>query len=430
MKAFRSTLKVRSWPLVTFSSFEEFASPVLEETGATYVGVSILLTNTSNRTEYEEYAISEVDWIDDSLSFVDPSGRMFRDQNITQLYKSIQCSKDDRFTELEACPDKEIYAPIRQVAPIAEGYPLLGVDALTNSYFKNAFDAVAASNETILSDVMNLDIDPSLHDDETYWPASLMAVPIIRYSGKGKPNWSDPKYENITEAERSAVYKAWREKQTRELKGLMTAQIPWHNYFTNLIPEGIDGIYLVVRNTLDQEFTYLINGPDVVFLGTGNFHEPKFDQYGRSADFTTVKSIPNCNFTIHLYPSQLFADEYITDGPIVNAISILFCFLLCVAVFLVYDVLVERRKNHLMSTATKTGLLVNSLFPKSVVDRLLEDAKKTTDKKKASEHVSAALKSLSTASSVTSATTSSLNPHGKGKPIADIFASASVLFGE
>ena len=146
MKAFRSTLKVRSWPLVTFSSFEEFASPVLEETGATYVGVSILLTNTSNRTEYEEYAISEVDWIDDSLSFVDPSGRMFRDQNITQLYKSIQCSKDDRFTELEACPDKEIYAPIRQVAPISEGYPLLGVDALTNSYFKNAFDAVATSN--------------------------------------------------------------------------------------------------------------------------------------------------------------------------------------------------------------------------------------------------------------------------------------------
>ena len=77
----------------------------------------------------------------------------------------------------------------------------------------------------------------------------------------------------MTDAERTAAWNAWRATRTTYVTGTVTIEMPWHNYFTNLIPEGIDGIYVVVRNTCHQEMTFLVNGPDVIYLGSGSLHE-------------------------------------------------------------------------------------------------------------------------------------------------------------
>ena len=44
----------------------------------------------------------------------------------------------------------------------------------------------------------------------------------------------------------------------------------------NLIPKGVDGIYVVVKNTCDDVFTYKINGPDAAYMGCIDAHETEY----------------------------------------------------------------------------------------------------------------------------------------------------------
>ena len=44
--------------------------------------------------------------------------------------------------------------------------------------------------------------------------------------------------------------------------------------------------------------------------------------------------------------------------------------------FVVYDLLVERRQKRLLEEATKSGKIVDSLFPRAVRDRLFDDKDK------------------------------------------------------
>jgi hypothetical protein len=52
-----------------------------------------------------------------------------------------------------------------------------------------------------------------------------------------------------------------------EIVGLIQAVVPWDRYLTNLLPEGVDGITCVLKNTCSQAFTYELNGNRVRFLG-------------------------------------------------------------------------------------------------------------------------------------------------------------------
>lgn len=54
---------------------------------------------------------------------------------------------------------------------------------------------------------------------------------------------------------------------TRQKVGLLAAVIPWDLYFSRLLPEGSDGVHVVLEGTCGSKSTYLINGPVATFLG-------------------------------------------------------------------------------------------------------------------------------------------------------------------
>ena len=134
---------------------------------------------------------------------------------------------------------------------------------------------------------------------------------------------------------------------------------------TNLLPEGIDGIYIVVRNQCNQQFTYMINGPNVECLGNGDLHEVEYDEYEISDDFTNGEgtffaTIKECrNYRFHIYPSTIFLNECHPSNTETNkdskwhAIGAFIIFLICGIVFLIYNMLVERRKKELLTYQLK-----------------------------------------------------------------------------
>jgi hypothetical protein len=317
-----------TWPFITFEYYESLVGEAIKNTGANFVGFTPLVKH-KDRKAYEAYAYANQGWMQDALEYTGNMGH--------ELYphtKVIDCLQGLAFDH-NACPTKELYAPVRHLAPILDMSEQIGFDAFSFSFFWRVYDGMIEEGEAVLSEIMNLgeeqpEWEREGQDDPIEEPASFMAAPIFR-----------------------------TRDQTGEPVGVLTAEMPWNSYFLNLLPEDIDGIFLVVRNTCNQTFTYLIDGPDVTFLGVGDRHDPMFTSYRESDNFTTFVSVAECRYSFDVYPSDVFKKAYETDAPKENAAAVNIIFVLCVLVFVVYDFLVERRKKILMVSATKTGLLVN-----------------------------------------------------------------------
>ena len=321
----------------------------------------------------------------------------------------------------------------------------IGYNAFDYYFFADVFKGMVEADRAILSQVNNLEdmeeqrgeatSNETLSELEDYaWPASFMAAPV---------------YDSLT--------------PNASLVGAVTAEIPWHSYIQNLIPEGINGIIVVVQNTCGQVFTYQVNGPDVLYLGPEDLHDPAYDEYEIESHFTAFNSVEDCTYSFYVYPSRELEAAYETKRPVTFTIAVVVIFLEVIAVFVVYDWLVERRQKKVMDSAIRTNAVVNSLFPATVRDRLMENAVRDQigyDKKR-QKQIGAALLPRSVDSRLPTnvspthgapskflmTQTPQMNASGhrsdvdptkvatnvqvyESKPIADLFPNASVLFGD
>jgi hypothetical protein len=142
------------------------------------------------------------------------------------------------------------------------------------------------------------------------------------------------------------------------LVSILTISFFWRRFIENILPPGSYGIVAVIENTCGQSFTYQINGPDVVYMGPGDFHDDAFNdleqiqrltdlkkqyQQGETVSYTGFPlSKSFCPYTIRIYPSQEYEDTYLTSKPVTYTAVAVSIFLLTSAVFLLYDILVER----------------------------------------------------------------------------------------
>ena len=215
--------------------------------------------------------------------------------------------------------------------------------------FPRVFDRIVDQNAPILSEVRNL-------DDKETTPDSFISLPI---------------YQDVEQ-----------HPKIDSMVAVMTSILPWRNYFLDLLPEGIDGVFLVVSNTCNQTFTYEINGPEVTYLGPSDLHDPAYDDFESTTTFTPFGSEMACVHTLSFFPSEKFESAYATNRPVTYTIVVSCIFAFMIAVFFLYDCFVERRQTKVMSTATRSTAIVSSLFPEQIADRLMEDAGTNSPKPK------------------------------------------------
>ncbi|CAB9513943.1 Receptor-type guanylate cyclase gcy [Seminavis robusta] len=247
----------------------------------------------------------------------------------------------------------------------------------------------------------------------------------------------------------------------RSLAGAIRTSIFWRKYFTDILPESsCGGLIAVLSNTHNQTFSYRIEGAKATFLGPGDHHDPRFEDMGLIQDvkkdlkqtsalektsFTQADlNTDYCGYTLALYPSQEFQDQFHSTGPIIFSLVVVAVFIVTAAIFITYDFLVEKRQSVVMNRAMASGAIVASLFPEHVKDQLIEE-KQT----KQSLPISPVAKVVSQASLMTNLTNStwsasndesrrssycssadpSMHSSLQGSPlIADLYKEASVLF--
>jgi class 3 adenylate cyclase len=221
------------------------------------------------------------------------------------------------------------------------------------------------------------------------------------------------------------------------------ADLSWDNFFEDMLPAGTEGLHVVVDNSCDQTLTYELVGTNGIFLGVGDLHESSYDGMVVSAGFKPIDqqkaTYAGCVYSMHVYPSAKFERSYDTDKPLFYAIGGVAVILCTTLVFVIHDCFNERRRRKLVSTATRSNEIVHSLFPETVRDRLMLE-KQSKPKSKQSLDSKSTFRnrnSVNTSSTVVSrdlSGSSSSTPNGlemlKGKPIADLFPHATVVFAD
>jgi hypothetical protein len=228
---------------------------------------------------------------------------------------------------------------------------------------------------------------------------------------------------------------------------ILSLSVYWRDTLKNILPKGANGVDVVFDNPCAPTFTYRINGPAVTYRGAGDLHETVYSHLGTSAKLLDLMGsgraytgIPvsqdsPCYFTLTVYPSAALQDDYSTSTPLLFTIAALVIFLFTSAVFVFYDIMVERRQKLVLSTATKSTAIVASLFPSKVRAALMKEQGEREERAALVESPKRRLKTFLTDDHVESAAgqgtsiAAPVTPYAS-KPLAELYADTTVFFGD
>ena len=104
------------------------------------------------------------------------------------------------------------------------------------------------------------------------------------------------------------------------VKATILASFYWRELMKNILPDNSKGMILVTENSClkDTPFTYQIDGPNVKYIGVGDYHQSKYNYLGRTSSLFNLSSYrqgesdyygfeideEKCAFTFTVYPSD------------------------------------------------------------------------------------------------------------------------------
>ena len=108
----------------------------------------------------------------------------------------------------------------------------------------------------------------------------------------------------------------------RTVVALIHATINWKSYFANIMSSNVKPIMIVLANTCQGPFSYIIDGPQVNFVGAGDFHDVEMEHYARYVELKDLlsESINDvwlnqdvCQYNLTVYPTPEMYNEYNTS---------------------------------------------------------------------------------------------------------------------
>eukprot|EP00980_Cylindrotheca_fusiformis_P003375 scaffold750_cov73-Cylindrotheca_fusiformis.AAC.1 len=185
---------------------------------------------------------------------------------------------------------------------------------------------------------------------------------------------------------------------------MILIRLPWLDYFKDIFAESENGIVVVLESacpkldddigvqrlnqSLDESdryiLTYRVDGPNAVFLGEADLHDPEYNSFVVSEVFVDLEidqsllqegtCVPVVN--IHVYPTAELEKSFQTDNGIIYTLAVFAIFAFTTLVFLLYDYSVGRRQRTVMDRVAQQDKIVSDVFPTAIRDRLYENQAK------------------------------------------------------
>ena len=132
------------------------------------------------------------------------------------------------------------------------------------------------------------------------------------------------------------------------LVGFTTTSIHWEEVLTSVVPDYVNGLICVV-STDTASYTYEIREGGPEFVGPGDLHDPKYEQYARSVvlnDFMETDAGTSFVYTLTVYPTQAMFDTFTTTNPMAVAVGFSGVIGFCMCLFFVYDYLMRHEAHE------------------------------------------------------------------------------------
>jgi len=199
---------------------------------------------------------------------------------------------------------------------------------------------------------------------------------------------------------------------TASIVGITSVAFLWEDTFRQALPVNTAGVVVVLENSHGQDFTFLVEGQDVVYVGAGDLHDSRYNDmeevatyndfvfhtavnasFGETNIFTADESgndrrrhaqqqQQGCLYAIRVYPSHEFERDYMTNRPILYSVAVAMIFVFTSAVFMIYECLAGRQQGVVMEALARSSAIVHSLFPENVRDRMMLDAERHIKRRK------------------------------------------------
>ncbi|KAL7562125.1 hypothetical protein ACA910_019867 [Epithemia clementina (nom. ined.)] len=416
-----------SWPFVTVPNFAVKAQKILTLSRASVIGFYPKVTD-ADRTEWEEYALENQGWIDESLK-VQKENKYFRGTNLDSYfdYPHIHTNQGPSATNPK-------YYPTWQTSPVVPTWGAWGWDLY--AAFGTDLEEVENTRHVVMGQTDNLPVQANVdwiadrvgHDDvDPTEPFFATYYPIIG---------------NATDA----VDVTMLNPENHKVVGVIATTMFWRKLFENLLAPGSRGLVAVIGSDCNQTFTFQIDGPEVEFLGEGDLHGTKYDGFVRFSYMATLGeralherlysgfplSTKYCPYWIRLFPSDTMKEQHESNDPIIFTIVTVSIFIFTTLFFLVYDCVSERRQKKVLQVAVQSTAVVSNLFPQVVRDRIFRSQEEKAIRK---ERVSTAKlrlqQFLRNDDRAHGMEMQAGNAHeGENVPIAELFSDTTVMFAD
>jgi Adenylate and Guanylate cyclase catalytic domain len=371
------------------------------------------------------------------------------------------------------------YAPVWQTSPVLLNlinHDILSISEINASFTEviNNFDK-HNSMHTIISSVLYPYSDPANESSIINIPHAAFLSPILRHfheedDGDNENHDGDDENQDGDDEHHDGDDEHHDHSHKDDIVGLLVSIIPLDSFFSNLYRSETTHatVTLVLIDPSNTMYTYSVDGSNVQLLGKGDLHDPYYntferkyairtdhqgnsirDSNGATATTMTPTSSVTQTYTILLYPTKETQAKFQTNSPLIFAGSIVGIFCFTAFIFAVYNMVIQRRQNKVMSSLEITSKVVLSLFPANVLDRLIKEAEATTndlDKNDKTTNISGAdrFKAAFAGRTERSKIQSFLGDNNadnnhvnlqhhsifKSKPIADLYPNATVMYAD
>jgi hypothetical protein len=160
-------------------------------------------------------------------------------------------------------------------------------------------------------------------------------------------------------------------KDDHNVVAIFSISIYWSFMFSHILPEGSNGILVVFESTCAQTFAYEVNGPDVVYLGVGEYHDPVYDHMTIGSLVSDLRSFSDqlstysgllleesyCPMYVSVRSSAKMEAAHTSNTPWMFALVTACVFFLTVLAFVLYNYVVERRQTIILKSAGMCSIL-------------------------------------------------------------------------
>jgi class 3 adenylate cyclase len=321
--AVTSTSESVAAPFVTLSQFEAYGQDIRQDDQVLFVSYSPYIANDENRTSWEEYSVANQGWIKQSYKYL---GESYTSNRIIEYIWYYNNKGSVARAPLDAAP----YAPSWQSSP-----PPSDARSIVNQDFTQS--DVLAPLTAFINQVSAPILSAPVNVDSVYGP-NVVKVPT------GEVGTTSvlmlPVYDGLNP-----------DPSQNEIVGFLSGVIPWSTFFEDILPSYIVGIQVVVESCNDVNSTFQVNGPDVVFVGPGDQHDPQYDNWvvvSSFADFgiqVDAGSDNACPHTLYFFRTDAYYSVFLAAVPetTVLTITILCSFIVVAAGYATYDYFLRLR---------------------------------------------------------------------------------------